>query len=149
QVCCENGARTLRIELNAGIWPLWPRRIAHATLSAVPFPGGDVCSEVHRALPIGDDVSWTAGGFFSPSDSPRKSWTARWAWRTACCRIPRLWRLVSRRRTPARSFTPRKFSPQARQRLRTFIIATLIGVWWHDWESPGFLAPSSAHGFCR
>src|SRR5262245_40829956 len=102
-----------------------------------------------ESLPIGDDVSWTAGGFFSPSDSARNSWTARWAWRTACCRIPRFWRLVFRRRTPARSFTPRKFSPQARQRFRTFIIATLIGVWWHDWESPGFLAPSWAHGFCR
>src|SRR5262245_40054759 len=96
-----------------------------------------------ESLPIRDDVSWTAGGFFSPSDLARNSWTARWAWRTACCRTPRLWRLVFRRRTPARWFTPQKFSPQVRRRLRTSIIATLIG------ESPGFLAPSSVHGSCR
>src|SRR5262249_6192452 len=42
-------------------------------------------------------------------------------------------------------FTPRKFSPPALQRPRTSIIATLIGVWWRDWESPGFLALSSVH----
>src|SRR5262249_56286803 len=41
------------------------------------------------------------------------------------------------------------FSPPALQRPRTSIIATLIGVWWRDWESPGFLALSSVHGFCR
>ena len=54
---------------------------------------------------------------------------ARSAWRTACCRTPRSWQLVFRRRTPARWFTPQKFSPPALPRPRISIIVTSIGAW--------------------
>src|SRR6476660_2763296 len=77
QVCCENRARTLKIGLNVGIWPLYPRRIAHSHCLLSLSRAATFALKLIESLLTWDDVSWTAGGFFSPSDSARSSSTAR------------------------------------------------------------------------